>query len=112
MAQWCDEVVLIKEETDGERVNENGFENTKKETRRIVFCNKKSVGYGEFFKAQQAGMAANIKCDVKTADYEGELLAEYGGVRYSVLKTYELNEDEIELTLSDLRQQGKEKESG
>lgn len=108
MASWCDEIILIVEDADGERVNDNGFENEKRDVRRkTVFCNKKSVGFNEFFKAQQADMTVSLKCDVKKADYEGEIIAEYEGVRYSVLKTYEINDDEIELTLSDMRQQGK-----
>lgn len=104
MASWCDEIILIVEEADGERVNDNGFENKKKDiSRKTVFCNKKSVGFNEFFKAQQADTTVSLKCDVKKADYEGEIIAEYEGVRYSILKTYEINDDEIELTLSDLR---------
>ena len=43
--------------------------------------------------------------ELHKVDYEGELLGMFEGKRYSVLKTYEINDDLIELTLSDLRQQ-------
>lgn len=107
MADWCNDITLIQTETGA--TNENGFESEPQEvSRRTVFCNEKSIGNGEFYKAQAAGITASLKCDVHIADYGGELLAEYNGIRYSILKTYKLDDDTVELTLSDLRQQAKD----
>ena len=113
MAKWADEIKLIREDeaAGGERVNENGFAEPKTESSRTVFCNMKSVGYSEYFKSQQTGKTVERKCDVHKADYEGEETVETmdDGRRYFVLKTYEIDDDTIELTLTDLR--NKEKQS-
>ena len=71
--------------------------------RRTVFCNMKSVGYNEYFKSQQTGKVVERKCDVHKADYEGEDTVELGGKAYFVLKTYDIDDDTVELTLTDLR---------
>lgn len=105
MAIWADELTLIATKEPAERVNANGFPNEPEEVATTVFCNKKNVGYAEFFSSQQAGYTVNFKCDVHAVDYSGQLLAEYAGKRYSILKTYEVDDDTIELTLSDLREQ-------
>lgn len=104
MAEWAHEITLITEIEPTERINSNGFPNKKNEVTETVFCNKKSVGYNEYFKSQQAGTTVSFKCEVHTVDYSGEVLAEFEGKRYSILKTYEIDDDTIELTLSDLRE--------
>lgn len=110
MAEWAHEIKLITETEPAERVNTNGFPNTESEAAVTVFCNKKPVGYNEYFKSQQAGITVSFKCEVHTVDYNGELLAEFEGKRYSILKTYEIDDDTIELTLSDLREKATEEE--
>ena len=105
MAIWADEITLIAQTEQAERLDANGFPNELVETETTVYCNKKPVGYQEFFKSQQAGIQVDFKVDVHTVDYSGQQLAEFMGKRYQILKTYELNDDTIELTLSDLRQQ-------
>lgn len=104
MAKWCDEVTLITETAPQETHNENGFENPPViESKRTVFCNKRSVSMGEYYKAQQAGKQVETKVEVHTVDYAGEVLVEFEGKRYSVLKAYEPpDSDVIELTLTDL----------
>ena len=62
----------------------------------------KSVGYNEYFKSQQTGKVVERKCDVHKADYEGEDTVELGGKAYFVLKTYDIDDDTVELTLTDL----------
>lgn len=73
------------------------------ESTRTVFCNKKSVGYSEYFKSQQTGKLVEAKYEVHKADYGGEDVVEVNGRRYFVLKTYDTGTDTIELTLTDLR---------
>lgn len=104
MANWVDELTFIKE-TEGEsRVNKNGFAEQTEESRRTVFANKKSVGYSEYFKSQQTGKVVEAKYDVHKADYEGEdTVEDMDGKRFFVLKTYDIDDDTIELTLTDLR---------
>ena len=92
--------------------NANGFHvpsDPSTETRATVYANKKSVGYNEFFKAQMAGYTEQMKFDVFTAEYDGQTIAEYGGKRFKILRTYvdpKTNGEYIELTLSDLAERG------
>lgn len=110
--RWSDEIILIgevKPDDETEGTNDNGFSLPAEETRTTVFGNKKSVGYAEFFKAQQAGISEEMKFDVFTEEYEGQPLAEYGGKRYEILRTYvdpKTSGEYTELTLSDLSQRG------
>lgn len=104
MAIWADELTLIALKHPTERVNANGFPNPTTEEKRVVFCNKKPVGYSEYYKSQQIGVKVEFKADVHTVDYNGEELAEYKGKRYTILKCYELDDEVTELTLSDLRE--------
>lgn len=117
--RWIDEITLIAIEEPEERVNANGFPNEPQETRTVLFGNKKSVGFSEFYKAAVAGYAAELKVDVYTEEYGGQKLAEVDGVRYKVLRTYRdpKNTDITELTLSDLpeaqeAEDGEEPDSG
>ena len=117
--RWIDEITLIAIEEPEERVNANGFPNEPQETRTVLFGNKKSVGFSEFYKAAVAGYAAGMKVDVYTEEYGGQKLAEVDGVRYKVLRTYRdpKNTDITELTLSDLpeaqeAEDGEEPDSG
>ena len=103
MAEWVDELTLVKLTEPDKRVNSNGFAEQGEESRRTVFCNMKSVGYNEYFKSQQTGKVVERKCDVHKADYEGEDTVELGGKAYFVLKTYDIDDDTVELTLTDLR---------
>ena len=103
MAAWCDEIILITETVPKEPTNENGFSNPLIETGNPVFCNRRSISQGEYYKAQQAGKKVEVKVEVHCIDYAGETLVEFEGKRYSVLKTYEPPDgDVIELTLTDL----------
>lgn len=101
--RWADEITLIALTDPAERVNANGFPNEPEETPTVLFGNKKSVGYSEFYKAAAAGYATELKFDVYTEEYSGQKLAEVDGVRYKVLRTYMSKNGEItELTLTDL----------
>lgn len=103
MAKWCDEITLVTEIEPSEPINENGFSNPPAESARTVFCNKRSISQGEYYKAQQAGKQVEAKVEVHTVDYAGEVMVVFEGKRYSVLKTYEPQDSDIvELTLTDL----------
>ena len=95
---WIDEITLISEVSGENRVNKNGFAVKPEESARTVFCNKKSVGYSEYFKSQQTGKLVEAKYEVHKADYGGEDVVEVNGRRYFVLKTYDTGTDTIELS--------------
>lgn len=69
---------------------------------REVFCRIESVGRADFYAASQLGLKPTVKAVVCRFDYEGEKLAEYNGVRYSVHRTYaESDGDRVELYLTE-----------
>lgn len=106
MALWADELTLISEvePQEDKRVNKNGFSLVEKEVKNTVFCNEKQIGHREFFESEQAGMTISLKVEVHMVDYDNQVIAEYMKKRYSIIKTYKINDEIIELTLSDLRQ--------
>ena len=108
--RWSEELTLISTTPPAEPVNENGFKNPPAETSVVVYANKKSVGYAEFYKAASEGYNTELKFDVHTEEYSGQKIAEYNGVRYRVLRTWvdPKTGDTTELTLSDLKEQGSE----
>lgn len=110
MADWANDITLIALKEPEERLDAAGFPNSPTEELTTIFCNKKNVGYAEYFKSQQAGATASLKVEVHTVDYDGQMLAEFEGKRYNILKTYEIDDDTTELTLSDLREQAADKE--
>lgn len=88
------EVILINEvyvENEiGERVTQ--------ETRSPVLCGEKSVGRSEYYAAATAGHKPEVVLVVHRYEYAGQTAVEYEGVRYSVLRTYAADNEEIELT--------------
>lgn len=101
--RWSEELTLISTTPPAERTDAQGFTSTPAETAVTVYANKKSVGYSEFYKADQSGQYVRYKFDVHTEEYTGQTLAEYEGKRYFILRTYEKGSGDItELTLSDL----------
>ena len=105
--RWSEELTLIATNAPEERTDAQGFTSPSVEKAVTVYANKKSVGYNEFYKADQSGQYVRFKFDVHTEEYTGQRLAEYEGKRYYVLRTYEQgNGDITELTLSDLPRGG------
>lgn len=71
------------------------------ETKKVVFCEVKSVGMSEFYQAQTVNYKPEIKFILADFyDYNEQPFVEYNGVRYKVLRTYR-NNTEIELTCYD-----------
>lgn len=95
--------------TGGGEVNENGFdlEQMHPDQGRLVYAERKSVGYAEFYKANQAGYKAELKFDVYAEEYRGEGAAVYDGKTYTVIRTYTgKNKDKLELTLGSMPVRG------
>jgi hypothetical protein len=108
---WTDEITLVAYPTDGEletALNNHGFPTAPgNEDLKPVFADAKSVGFKEFYAAQQAGYTAELKLDIFKAEYSGQQIVAIGDARFKVLRTYcdRRTPDLIELTLSDLSQQ-------
>ena len=53
--RWGEQITLVALSEPSPRTNEHGFPVARTETATTVFADKKSVGFSEFYKAQQAG---------------------------------------------------------
>lgn len=62
-----------------------------------VFCSVKSVNSAEFFEGSNAGLKPQYKIVLFAYDYSGETTVEYQGNRYSVYRSYQGKNDNLEL---------------
>lgn len=62
-----------------------------------VMCKRQSVTRNEFFNAGRNGLNPQYVFTVFKGDYSGETICEYNGGTYSIYRTYETDEDYIEL---------------
>lgn len=113
MAKWSDVITLIKLDNPDD-TNKNGFSHSIDDQSCSCFCNELSVGYSEFYKAQQAGYKEVKKVELHSMDYEFfydnyslKKIADYKGKRYKILRDYKSKNGEfIEIVLTDLSERG------
>ena len=67
------------------------------ETIRKVYANVSSVSASEYFNASQIGLNPEVRFTMFAPDYNGELIVEYMGARYSVYRIYRATTDKMEL---------------
>lgn len=88
-------LTLIKETYHKDPIGQN----IAHETERKVYCNIQSVSGTEWFDGSRNGLNPQYKVTMFKFDYEGELIAKYKNVRYSIYRNYETRDDNIELYL-------------
>lgn len=71
--------------------------NQKAETSRTVYADIKSVNRAEFFEGGRNGLNPEFVMTVFFADYHGESILEYNGMRYTIYRTYRARNDNLEL---------------
>lgn len=71
---------------------DNLHQQKKREVKREVFCDKKSVSQFEFHHASQSGISPQFVFLVRLADYEGEEIVYYNDNKYSIYRSYERGE--------------------
>ena len=67
------------------------------ESVRRVFANVSSISASEYFNASQIGLNPEVRFVMFAPDYDGELIVEYNGIRYSVYRIYRATTDKMEL---------------
>lgn len=90
---WRHMAILIATE---KTADEDGYK-TPDETRREVFCNKKSATRSEFYTAKQAGDKIVLVLEVRGVDYKDETRVEFEGKPYEVVRAYTKAGETIEL---------------
>ena len=66
------------------------------ETKRQVYCEVDSISQNEFFAAANTELNPEHRFTVFFGNYEGESIVEYKGERYSIYRTYRMD-DNLEL---------------
>lgn len=80
----------------------HGIFNTPTETSRTVFCFVRSVSSNEYYRAlEQALRPVFVFVLADYAEYQGEKICEYNGVRYRITRTYITAQQSIELTVEE-----------
>lgn len=78
-------------------VNSEGFE-TVTTTTKDVMASVKSVARTEFYAAYASGLTVDLVFVIHRSGYSGEKDLIYDGHRYEVIRTYEREDEFIELT--------------
>ena len=76
--------------------DELGFP-TASETSYETFAQVRSVTQSEFFNAGKNGITPDYSFVINGAEYQGQRLLEYEGKRYGIYRTYQPNNDTVEL---------------
>ena len=94
---WLQNVLTLISETPGD----HGIFDTHAETKRDVFCEVRSVGYQEFYRALEQDLHPTFIFRLADyAEYQGEKICEYDGTRYRIVRTY-IDRYAIELTVEE-----------
>lgn len=84
-------------------VNENEIgDYVETQTKRPAFAEKKSIKQSEFYQAQSTGLRPEIAFVVWTREYNQDPKLEYNGKIYDIIRTYEPNSEDTELTCQGL----------
>lgn len=67
-------------------------------TKRLVFGEKKSIRQSEFYQAQATGLRPELAFAVWTREYAGEGKLEHNGKEYNIIRIFEPNSEDTELT--------------
>lgn len=68
------------------------------EKERKVYANVRSVTFSEFFDGGRNGLNPELVFTVFSADYKGEKIVGYNGMRYTIYRTYLGRNDTLELS--------------
>lgn len=96
---WSDSIDLL---TLPDNQDAEGYGTAEPLRRRLMCTFSDGVSQREFYLAQKAGLEASASVELWHADYEGERFAEFGGVRYKVVRSYRASFDTITLILSEV----------
>ena len=67
------------------------------ETSRTVTVEVRSVSRSEYFQGRQGGLTPDLSFLLSVFDYDGERIIEHNATRYAIYRTYETDDNYIEL---------------
>lgn len=89
-----EELTLIKKTFESDLIG-NQIEKTQES---IVFCEVKSISRTEFYQAAQSGMKPQAAFIIYGFEYDNQESVRHNGIEYKVIKTYKINDNDLELT--------------
>ncbi len=93
------EVIYFMDMVPSEERDVNGDPVTREQISEMVYAEIKSIGQSEFYQAQTADIKPEIKFRITDyMDYQGQKYLIHEGIRYTVLRTYRTNGNELEIT--------------
>ncbi|HFU4362842.1 TPA: phage head closure protein [Streptococcus suis] len=95
---WNHEITLIAKRITGK---DKLKQNITEEDKTVLLCRKKSISRSEFYQANQAGIRPSLVVDIHSFEYDNQELAEFEGKRYRILKTYPVDLETLELTMTE-----------
>ncbi|MCB2860640.1 phage head closure protein [Streptococcus suis] len=95
---WNHEITLIAKRITGK---DKLKQNITEEVKTVLLCRKKSITRSEFYQANQAGIRPSLVVDIHSFEYDNQELAEFEGKRYRIIKTYPVDLEILELTLTE-----------
>lgn len=97
---WSDVLYLLEEIETLDKLNRphHSFKETK------VYANKISVKRSEFYQAQAAGFKPEKSFEIRTIEFDEDRFthAKYNDVIYKILRSYEVDSEKTEITLTGL----------
>lgn len=97
VVMFNDEMILLSEEIVLDEYNQE----EKIVTETKILCCKKSVTRSEFYLAKNADIKIDIVFIVNKFEFQNEKKLVYDGKTYEIVKTYELENELLELTCSE-----------
>lgn len=94
---WDDTVGLISSEYTEDELGQPVAEETKEE----INCCRLPVSRAEFYTAGQNGIEVSELITVHPYEYNGQNIVEFNGKRLRVVRVYQRNMEELELTCTE-----------
>lgn len=98
MSERCELISVEKS------LNENGYEATRTESTREVFCGfANGVSRAEYYEAYKAGVRLSATVEIWEDDFQGERELTHDGKRYRIGRTWPTGRGTIQLYLEEVR---------
>jgi len=96
---WNHEITLFSKKVTGK---DKLLQPISEDVEVTLLCRKKRVTRSEFYQANQAGLKPSLVVEVRNFEYENQEFAKFEGKQYRILKTYPIDSEILELTLSEV----------
>lgn len=90
-------IYLINDEVES---TDNAGDVSTTPNKRKVFADKVSIGQNEFYQAHRSGLKPELRFNIRSSEYLGEMRLKFNNTVYSIMRTYDKQDGIMELTCS------------